>query len=491
VTVEGSVFDDGASRVEGSSITRLDTRGSDVSFFFHLADATASSNETTLGEPVLSVASNAVTLGAGDAGIATTGDLLLLGGAGPAIDAGGATIVLIADSNFDGRGALQASGSGNPDIENAGGLVAFAGAGVGTADAPLRTTASTATGRLSVAGTGGTGDFQLVNENASGTDVLTLETQRLAVVNDGVSQDVSVRGIEADGEVVLDNGGGPVVLGAIQPDADVESVLLLNSAPNVGLTGDERDGLVHFAFGNVVVSSDDVTPAVDTEVLPHVTRGGGQTYGGPVLLSNASDLGNVARVEAGGPVDFQGDVGTAPAQDPGSLTVAAPLAIFAGDVGVLGRDVGVPGTMAPLASLTTGDVQLPDVFAEEDEVDHRIVVVENGDFGRRRKRRVPGDGVRRGAEEALFTEVDRRDDRAGGRHELRHPRQCRVSRPSGRRDGSPGAGGGVAGAGFGYLSEACATTTASCPALRRASTSLRRAWQQDVDGRDKPGHDGV
>jgi hypothetical protein len=30
---------------------------------------------------------------------------------------------------------------------------------------------------------------------------------------------------------------------------------------------------------------------------------------------------------------------------------------------------------------------------------------------------------------------------------------------------------------------------ASCPALCRASTSLRLRKKQDVDGRDKPGHD--
>src|SRR5260221_8301133 len=31
----------------------------------------------------------------------------------------------------------------------------------------------------------------------------------------------------------------------------------------------------------------------------------------------------------------------------------------------------------------------------------------------------------------------------------------------------------------------------SCPALCRASTSLQRCVSQDVDGRDKPGHDAV
>jgi hypothetical protein len=30
----------------------------------------------------------------------------------------------------------------------------------------------------------------------------------------------------------------------------------------------------------------------------------------------------------------------------------------------------------------------------------------------------------------------------------------------------------------------------SCPALRRASTSLLSCCLKDVDGRDKPGHDG-
>src|SRR4029077_18000113 len=34
-----------------------------------------------------------------------------------------------------------------------------------------------------------------------------------------------------------------------------------------------------------------------------------------------------------------------------------------------------------------------------------------------------------------------------------------------------------------------AASPPSCPALCRASTSLRRSNKQDVDGRDKPGHD--
>ena len=53
--------------------------------------------------------------------------------------------------------------------------------------------------------------------------------------------------------------------------------------------------------------------------------------------------------------------------------------------------------------------------------------------GRRRLRRVPGDRVRGGAQEAVLAEVARGDVDPRRRARERHPRQRRISRPSGRR----------------------------------------------------------
>ena len=58
------------------------------------------------------------------------------------------------------------------------------------------------------------------------------------------------------------------------------------------------------------------------------------------------------------------------------------------------------------------------------------------------ERRVPRDFVRGGAQEALRRQVAGGHDGPGRRHGERHPRQRRISRPSRRRAGAPGGGGG-------------------------------------------------
>ena len=60
--------------------------------------------------------------------------------------------------------------------------------------------------------------------------------------------------------------------------------------------------------------------------------------------------------------------------------------------------------------------------------------------GRRRLRRVPGDRVRGGAEEAVLAEVARGDVDPRRRPCERHPRQRRIPRPSRRRAGPPRGG---------------------------------------------------
>ncbi|TMA24368.1 MAG: hypothetical protein E6J87_23950 [Deltaproteobacteria bacterium] len=116
--VVGSVADDtGSSIVESSVITQIDTNGTE--FYFHLADDSASSTEATSGEPVLTVKSGAVVTAGADLGLATSGQLKLERGA---IDAGGHTVMLVADANRDGKGAIDALATGTgAHVANAGG----------------------------------------------------------------------------------------------------------------------------------------------------------------------------------------------------------------------------------------------------------------------------------------------------------------------------------------------------------------------------------
>ena len=322
VTIDGSVVDTGSSRIEATRITRVDTTPGNTDFFFHLADASASSDETSRGEPVLTVASGAVTLDADTAaGFATRGDLVLEGGAQPAIDAGGGAVVLLADTNLDGTGAIVASGSGTPDVANAALLVAFAGSGVGSEDAPLRTSADPTSQELLLAGRAGTGDFQLTND--SGDLVLN---PLAPVINADEPDEILIGGVQANGDVVLDNGGRDIVM----------------RAPHLDFAVGEEPPLEPV----------DVVPVTS----PHVRSGGSQRYAGAVRLENPRrfattsvdpDTGDSTtvitelhevRLEAGGDVVFEGDVDTTPelvaSGRTGSLAVDAGGTItFLGNVG--------------------------------------------------------------------------------------------------------------------------------------------------------------
>jgi len=120
----------------------------------------ASSEAAASGEPVLSIASGAVTLGA-DAVFSASGNLVLEPGAAPAIDANGNALALVADANLDKAGAVVASGA--TDVDDAG-LLGVTGEGVGTDTTPLRTRT---TGTAVLTGSGGGGDFRVINEVAS------------------------------------------------------------------------------------------------------------------------------------------------------------------------------------------------------------------------------------------------------------------------------------------------------------------------------------
>jgi filamentous hemagglutinin family protein len=306
IEISGTITDDGVTRIETSRITRVDTTASNVAFFFDLDDSSASSDEAGSGEPQLSIASGAVTLGA-DAGFAARGDLVLEGGAAPAIDAGGHTVVLdagIASTLFGGQsandalGSLIASGT-NVDVANAGGLIALAAGDVGTVDAPLRTSAFGGT-TLALAGAAGSGDFRVVNETGS----LAIQTIHVAGVDGGQDLDVSLSQIVAAGDVALANHGRDIVFEAIeQPETPV----------------------------------------------PHVHSGGDQTYDtSPAILGGTAGsvkLGADAALVAGGSVTFSNDVDSKDAT-PRDLTVTATgKTTFGGNV----------GNTAPLDQLTVTD----------------------------------------------------------------------------------------------------------------------------------------
>ena len=107
------------------------------------------------------------------------------------------------------------------------------------------------------------------------------------------------------------------------------------------------------------------------------------------------------------------------------------------------------------------------------------------------ERRVPREELRGGAEEALLAEVDRGHDDPGRRHELATstaaPNTARIWSPCWRA----GRWRRRSGRGCGDLSDACGhharRHARPCAGHRR----FERAWQQDRDGRDKAGHDGV
>ena len=90
--------------------------------------------------------------------------------------------MLVADANGDGGGAIVALAAGTaPHVANAGALVAIAGSGVGrvsdagtTAEtAPLRH--GGATGNLTLAGNGGSGDFRIANDGSRPVAAIPLE----------------------------------------------------------------------------------------------------------------------------------------------------------------------------------------------------------------------------------------------------------------------------------------------------------------------------
>ena len=106
------------------------------------------------------------------------------------------------------------------------------------------------------------------------------------------------------------------------------------------------------------------------------------------------------------------------------------------------------------------------------------------------QRRVPGDVLRGGAEEALLAEIARRPDHSGRRHEQRYPRQRRIPRPSGRRARPPRRGRGGREVErlrqYRYADIYPIVMPGLVPGIHVFTCS-----SQDVDGRDKPGHDGI
>jgi hypothetical protein len=199
---------------------------------------------------------------------------------------------------------------------------------VGTEANPLRTRTA---GTTVVTGSGGSGDFRLINE-AGGLEIgkFTVDT---VLAGAPVAQTFSGITTQGDGDVVLDNGSRAIVLGQLQPDDPEELPLAL---------------------------------------VPHVTSGGSQHYASDVLLANVATFQtdpddettevtqNAASLVAGGDITFDGDVDTDPAfltaDQVESLAVKAGGTItFAGDVG---HDAGgtptVDGLVLSDAAFTAG-----------------------------------------------------------------------------------------------------------------------------------------
>lgn len=380
VTIAGADIPGGADPIALAKVEKVDTASSGTQLFYSLTDETGGGYPRE--EPVLSIAADAVRLGA-DAGFASTGDLVLESETdAPAIDAGGHTLALLADADLDGGGALQGSGQGT-DVANAAGLVLLAGEGVGSEATPLQVSGSG--GDVTVAGSAGEDGFHLAN----GAGDLVIAPVGLTVQNDGETQTVSFRGLhsggDADtgGDVDLDNGGpdsdGTIVLGAIGPDDPVDRVL---SRPGLAVTGveDGDAGVLRVGFGGFAFDPGDLQTS-GTAAIPHVVSTGDQRYGGDVVLANARayastdpDTGDpvVARehavtLEAGGDVVFEGNVDVDTSAEahavftpdeeqlqdglmPVDEFVAGSLTVDAAGTTVFHGDVGTPGTFDTLVT---------------------------------------------------------------------------------------------------------------------------------------------
>ena len=214
VVIDGTIVDDGASRVEATRVTTVDTTVSQTAFSFDLDDESASSEVPGSGEPVLTIASGAVALGA-PVGFTAAGNIVLEAGATPAIDANGNMVGLIANANGDTAGGAIV-GSGATDVDDAGPLV-VSGEGVGSDTTPLRTST---TGTVVLAGNGGTGDFRVINEAGA----VEIGTVTIDGVLDGELQTLDVSGIAALDDVVIDNGDRAIVLGEIVQSEEAELV---------------------------------------------------------------------------------------------------------------------------------------------------------------------------------------------------------------------------------------------------------------------------
>jgi len=366
-------------------VRRLDTSTSGVAFFLSLED----DDDGRGGQPTVVVQADAVALGA-EAGLAGTGDVLLENGTG-AVQAGGHTLALFADADFDGTGAIRATDPTARAIDGAGALVLLSGEGVGevadaeagTPDAPLIVRGDGGAG-VTVAGSGGSGDFHLVNE----TGELRLEPIALEeLLDDGEDGRATFAGLHADGDVVLDNGDRTIVLGAIQPDEEIER---FTDGRGLGLQGEDTDGGgLRIGFGGIAVEQARLQGTGNT-TAPHVTSGGSQTYAGNVVLDNQRsstvattdpDTGDEVEettelhevlLEAGGDVTFTGDVDTS-----AGSTIDASLEVDAEGTTVFRGNVG---STARLGDLATNAARFDDgVAGNEDSVTHAVRVA-SADF---------------------------------------------------------------------------------------------------------------
>ena len=123
---------------------------------------------------------------------------------------------------------------------------------------------------MTLAGSGGTGDFQVENQTGS----VTVGTVGLDVANAGVTDRVSYRGIYAGGAVTLENGARPITFGRVQRGSDQtdETLELVTAQPSLGLTGTPDGTDLRRLSGDCASGRASVTPSTRPPRRPRPPR---------------------------------------------------------------------------------------------------------------------------------------------------------------------------------------------------------------------------
>ncbi len=282
-----------------STITRVNTLESDTAFVYGLVDEAddGSEPEVALGDGAAQLGGDLLLFGRGDVSVEEA-----------AIAANDQRVLLSADADSDGSGALLAEGGSAAHVTGASELVLGAGGGIGTDADRVRIQDVSKLAARSLQG-----DVSV--DNLEGGDVSIAEVELPEFASDEIS----------DAPV-----GGKVV-GLV---ADAGSVALANTEGRI-LLGTNSESLAE---------------------SPHVSASGDVTLDGIVEIDNVQTTTNAARIVAGGDVTLGDRVDTsADATDGMGEVVAGTLQIESGGVTRFGGDVG---GARRLARLETAGVQL-------------------------------------------------------------------------------------------------------------------------------------